>query len=82
MDEELKKLLEKNLEASKKSEEILQKMWRGVVWGRVFMIAKWAIIAALVVFGFITIQPYLAYWTKIATTIAQNLEKVNNFFPK
>ena len=80
MDEELKNLMERNLEVSEKTLSILKKMRREVMWGRFFWLAKWAIIIGLIVFSFMKIQPYVAYWSGVAENISNNLESFNNFF--
>jgi len=80
MDEELKNLMERNLEVSEKTLTILKKMRREVIWGRVFRLAKWAIIIGLIVFSFMKIQPYLVYWSGVMANISNNLESFNNFF--
>ena len=82
MDEEIKNLLEKNLEVSEKSLAILQKMRRGVIWGRIFHLAKWVIIIGLLIFGFIKVQPYILYWSEVFADISAGLQSVNNFFQR
>ncbi|MBI2405329.1 hypothetical protein HYV22_04120 [Candidatus Gottesmanbacteria bacterium] len=59
MDPELKLLLEKNLEATRKTLELVQKMHRAFVWQRVVVAVKWTAIAALIVFSYLQIAPYL-----------------------
>ncbi|MBI2038904.1 MAG: hypothetical protein HYT22_01305 [Candidatus Niyogibacteria bacterium] len=59
MDPELKLLLEKNLEATRKTLELVQKMHRVFVWQRVVVAVKWTAIIGLTVFGYLQIQPYL-----------------------
>jgi len=80
MDEELKSLLEKNLEVSQKSLEILKKIRRETMWSRAFSVIKWVIIIGFIIFGFMQIQPYLAYWSGVIVNIATNLENFNKFF--
>ncbi len=82
MDEEIKKLLEKNLEVSKESLRVLQKMHRAVVWGRVFKAVKLVIIIALLIFLFIKLQPYWVYWSGVLINISTNINKFNGFFGK
>ena len=82
MDEELKNLMERNLEVSEKTLAILKKMRREVIWGRIFTLTKWALIIGFVVFGFLQIQPYLAYWAEIFASISANIEKFNSIFTR
>lgn len=59
MDEEIKKLLFKNLELSKETLEQVKKIRRRFFWQNILKTAKWAIIIVLVLLGFQQIQPYL-----------------------
>ncbi|HBT81143.1 hypothetical protein A2757_02405 [Candidatus Giovannonibacteria bacterium RIFCSPHIGHO2_01_FULL_48_47] len=59
MDEKIKELLEKNLEASQKSLEILQKLRRDLTWRRIYSISKILLVVAILVIGFLQLQPYL-----------------------
>jgi len=60
VDEEIKNLLKKNLEASEESLKILKKIHRDVRWRRLFGFAKFAVVIALLVFSYITLEPLLA----------------------
>jgi len=84
MDEDIKGLLKKNLEASEKALGILRKMHRAMVWGRVFIWAKWVLVAALLIVGYVQIQPYLndislAYQDLLP--VLENLQKLNKSLP-
>ncbi len=59
MDDETKKLILENIELSKKTLEVVQKMERRIFWQRVLKTAKWVVIIALTALGFWQIQPYL-----------------------
>lgn len=59
MDEKIKQLLEKNLEVSEKSLLILQKLHRDLIWRKVYSILKIFFVIALLVIGFLQLQPYL-----------------------
>lgn len=82
MDEEIKSLLEKNLEISEQTLSLLKKIRREVVWARILHVIKWIIIIGLLIFGFVKIQPYLAYWAGIFIGVATGIEKLNSFFPR
>lgn len=79
MDQEYKNLLEKNLEVSKKSLEILEKMQKAAMWKRIFTAAKWILIIGLIIFGFIQIKPYLLQLSKILENLTKVLENLNVF---
>ena len=59
MEPDLKLLLEKNLEATRKTLELVQKMHRAILWQRVTTIIKWIAIIGITVFSYLQIQPYL-----------------------
>ena len=59
MDEEIKNLLKKNLEASEESLKILKTIHRDVWWRRFFGFAKFAIVVALLIFSYLTLEPLL-----------------------
>lgn len=81
MDEEIKNLLEKNLEVSQKSLEILTKMRRDIMWGRALTALKWIVLVGLIIFGTVKAWPYLMYWGEVLTTIANSLQKLMSIFP-
>ena len=59
MDEKIKELLEKNLEVSEKSFLILKKLHRDLTWRRIYSISKTLLVVAILVIGFLQLQPYL-----------------------
>ena len=59
MDEKIKELLEKNLEVSEKSFLILKKLHRDLTWRRIYSISKTLLVLAILVIGFLQLQPYL-----------------------
>ena len=59
MDEKIKELLEKNLEVSEKSFLILKKLHRDLTWRRIYSISKILLVVAILVIGFLQLQPYL-----------------------
>ncbi|MBT4723223.1 hypothetical protein HN958_04300 [Candidatus Falkowbacteria bacterium] len=60
MQEELLKLLKKNLEFSKEIHEDLQKVKRYIMWQRVFGVIKVLVIVIPVAIGLIFAVPYLS----------------------
>ena len=78
MDEEIKNLLKKNLEVSEESFKILKKIHRDVWWRRFFGLAKFAIVIALLIFSYLTLEPLLnnllnTYQKVLNPTGAQNV---------
>lgn len=80
MDNDLKNLLEEQLKISKESLEILKKLNRARQWSTFFMVTKWLIIIGLLIFGFITIQPYLESIIKTSSTAAETLKQLNDYY--
>lgn len=77
--DELTKLLRKNIEVSEKSLSILKKIHRQSIYKRIFSTLKFLVIAALVVYGFIQIQPYIEGFLKLyqkAGQLNEQLDKV------
>lgn len=62
-DEEIKKLLKKNLEISEESFKILKKMRRSQAIGRAFQVFKWLLIIAFATGFYYFAQPYIInFW--------------------
>lgn len=59
MENEIKLLLEKNLEVSHESLRILKKLHHGFVLQRIFFFIKWLLIIALLWIGYVQARPYL-----------------------
>lgn len=59
MDEELKGLLKKNIEASEESLKLLKKIHKDILWRRIFSLVKWGIIIALSVWSYLALEPVL-----------------------
>lgn len=59
MDEELKNLLKKNIEASEESLKLLKKIHSDILWRRIFSLVKWGIIIALSVWSYWALEPVL-----------------------
>lgn len=57
--DDLKKLLASNLEISKQILELNQKIYRAMIWGRIWAIAKIIIIAVPIILGIIYLPPLL-----------------------
>src|SRR3989338_1893706 len=60
MDEEVKNLIKKNLEASEESLKILRKIHKDIWWRRLFGFLKLAIFIGLLIFSYLTLEPLLA----------------------
>jgi hypothetical protein len=59
MDEETKKLLEKNLAVSQESLKILKKMHRGAMISRFLKVLYWLMILGIIIGGYIYLQPFI-----------------------
>ncbi|MEK7575916.1 MAG: hypothetical protein AAB491_02430 [Patescibacteria group bacterium] len=73
--DDLKKLLEKNLEVSKESLSILKKIQRARTIDMAFKLIKWIIIIGLSVGLYYYIEPYVRDYTGI-------FKSINSFIPK
>ncbi len=82
MDEEIKTLLERNLDLAEKTLKITKKLHRAHVWSRTLSFVKWSIIIFLLVFGFVKIQPYLNTLIQASQSIMQMMGEINNLIPK
>jgi len=74
-DEELKNLLQKNLETSQESLKILKKINRGRIVGNFFSFVKWVIIIGTAFGAYYYLQPYIDQF-KAA------FNQVNNLLPR
>ena len=59
MDEETKKLIQENLELSKKNNEILHKLYKFQRFNQMIRVAYWVIIILVAVGAFYFVQPFL-----------------------
>lgn len=73
-DNDLKNLLEKNLEVSKETLKLVQKMHRAAMWAKFFGLLKWAIIIGGTVWGYLVIQPYLNQLLGLSNSIPQGFD--------
>ena len=80
MDDEIKAILRKNLEVAEDSLDILRKMRRDIIIGRVAKAIKWLVMVGVFAFLFVQIQPYIQHWNEVLTNISTNIENFNNFF--
>ncbi|KKS16121.1 MAG: hypothetical protein UU71_C0007G0001 [Parcubacteria group bacterium GW2011_GWB1_41_6] len=74
MDEEIKKILLRNLEVSEQSLKILKKMRGAQVAARVFKVIYWLMILGIIVGGYIYLKPYLAKLQAMIQNV-QNLQQ-------
>ena len=77
LDPDLNELLKKNLEVSQRTLYLVEKMHRGILWGRFFSFLKWAIIIGVSVWSYIALQPYL----QKALGIGQQLGNLQKSLP-
>jgi len=74
IDEELRRLLNENLEVSKETLKITKKMNRARVWGSVFSFLKWVVIIGVSVGSFYYIEPMLQ---KTLETLTGAMDEIN-----
>jgi len=73
-----KEMLEKTLEISEENNNLLKKMRRSVIYGRIFKILYW-IVAIIIATGlYYVIQPYVDNVVNIYNKIMPNFQKTNN----
>lgn len=76
MDDELKKLLQENLEASRESLKILKKLNRNRIYGRIYGFMKFALIIALTAGSYIYMEPYLRSTLEMLNKISSGIGAV------
>jgi len=81
MDEDLKKLLEKNLEATEHSIKLLKKIHRAMLFQRIYVAIKWSIFIALLVVSYIQLQPYFSTLAASYGNVFKTLEQLNSSLP-
>ena len=80
-DDELRKLLKQNLETSRETLSYVKSVHRSFVWRRFFGLIKWGLIIALLIFGFIQLQPYLDSFSKTLDTVSGALDQLPDVLP-
>jgi len=78
MDPELKKLSRENLELTKENNEILKKMYRGAVWGRVFRVLYFVVILGAMFGAYYVLQPFVDSLMDAYTSLMGGVESVQN----
>lgn len=78
MDPELKKLTRENLELTKENNEILKKMHRGAVWGRVFRVLYWVIVLGAMFGAYYILQPFLDSLLDAYTSLMGGVESIQS----
>lgn len=59
MDPEMRRLLQNIAANTEENNELLKKMHRAMVWGRIFKAIYWLLILAFAIGSFYLIQPYI-----------------------
>jgi hypothetical protein len=77
-EDDLKNLLQKNLEVSQESLKILKKINRARIIGNIFTFLKWMIIIGASIGIYYYIQPYLGK----LTDLWKQLQEMQNVVPK
>jgi hypothetical protein len=71
--EEIKRLMRKNLSVSEECLQILKKMHRAQLMGRLLKVLKWLIIVALALGAYYYAQPYMDTFWQAMTELRQGL---------
>jgi len=88
MEQDLKELLQANLEISKENNKILRKMRGAQRWAQITRVIYYLIIAGLAVGAFYYIQPYIQKFLEIIPGFSKMLNglpdfsALNNLLPK
>lgn len=80
-DDELRRLLKQNLETSRETLAYVKSIHRSFLWRRFYGLIKWGLIIALLIFGFIQLQPYLDSLLKILETITGTIDQLPDVLP-
>lgn len=80
-DEELRRFLKQNLETSRETLAYVKSIHRSFLWRRFYGLIKWGLIIALLIFGFIQLQPYLDSLLKILDTISGTIDQLPDVLP-
>jgi len=76
--DEIKKLLQENLETSQEILKSVKKIKHHIFWQRIFKLAKWGIIIASLVFGYIQIQPYIESLSAMLQNLGETASQIQN----
>ncbi len=68
-DEEIKELLEKNLETNEEVLSIVKGMRRDIWYRRLFTTIKWLAVLGVLAWGYTQIQPHLSQLLEVLTNI-------------
>lgn len=78
--DELKKLVEKNIEVTEETNRIVHKMRRSALWGRFFQLAWWfAIIAVSGATYYLYLQPYVGQLTDMYVQLREGSQQAHSF---
>lgn len=79
MDEEIKKLLKKNLEMTEDIREMVKSIKRYVVWQRIFGLLKVLIILIPIIIGVIYLPPLIkGFWSQYSRILGITTDPMNN----
>jgi len=80
MSPEEKELLEKSVALAEDNNEILHKMRRSMLWGRVMSVLYWTLIIGSAVGAYYFIQPYLNAMLGVYDSISDTEQKITSPF--
>ncbi len=75
MTPEEQRILRETLELSRETNELVKKMYRGLVWSRVAKIVYWVVIIGVAVGAFYFLQPYVDGLRNVYSGITNSQER-------
>ena len=80
MNPDEQKMLREALSLSRENNEILKKLYRSTMWGRVFRILYWLVLIGVTVGSLYLIQPYIDQLQGIYSQVSETQDQFSNFF--
>jgi hypothetical protein len=79
MEQDIKELLQANLEVSKENNKILRKMQGAQRWAQVIKVAYWLVMIALLAGAYYYVQPYVKKIMDIVPGLSKTLNSLPGF---
>ncbi len=77
MDQELRDLLEKNLQISEENNELLKKLYRSQKWSQFMSIMYWVLIIGITFGTYYYLQPYIETLLGTYTDLMSGIDTIN-----
>lgn len=75
--DEIKSLLQKNLEAAENTRRVLKKIHRMLLFQWSFTFGKWILVIVLLIVGFLQLQPFIGSFLNNYQNILKTFEQLN-----